>query len=219
MSKPELQELEINGWPLKVRPPLGPGPHRVGLLLHGWTGDENSMWVFGNQLPEDYLLVAPRAPYPSNHPKYGGYTWVRKPSGEWSWLDDFRPVIAELDALLDNLARHYVADFSKINLAGFSQGAACSYAYTMLHRPRIARLAGLAGFLPENCEAALTPDLLAGLPVLIAHGNRDESVPIEKAYKARDLLTEAGARVSFCESEVGHSLGANCMRAFNKFFG
>jgi phospholipase/carboxylesterase len=218
MSEREIQAVELGGWQLKVSLPDGGGPHSMALLVHGWTGDENSMWVFANRLPGNVALVAPRALYASTHPKYGGYSWVAEQSEEWSSLDDFRPAVTALDGLLGLLEDTYPVDVSRFDLMGFSQGAVLCYAYTLLNPGRVARLAGLAGFLPDRFENAATGRPLDGLPVFIAHGTKDETVPVERARRAAGVLRGAGAAVEYCESEVGHKLGSNCFKLLKEFF-
>jgi phospholipase/carboxylesterase len=218
MSEREIQAVELGGWQLKVSLPDGGGPHSMALLVHGWTGDENSMWVFANRLPGNVALVAPRAIFDSTNPKYGGYSWVEEQSEEWSPLDDFRPAVAALDGLLALLGDNYPVDVSRFRLMGFSQGAALCYAYALLNPGRVARLAGLAGFLPERFEAGVAGRPLDGLPVFIAHGVKDETVPVERARHAADVLRGAGAAVEYCESDVGHKLGSNCFKALKGFW-
>lgn len=213
----DLQDLKIDGWHLKFHEPAGDGPHKVILLVHGWTGDEHSMWVFAPRLPKDALLIAPRAPYPSNHPEIAGYSWVQQRADGFSTLEMFAPAVDAFEALLPQLAAHFPqADFASFGMAGFSQGSAFSVAYAVRNAERLQRLAMLAGFLPEASEAALPA--LAGKPVFIAHGTQDQTVPVARAYAARDQLTAAGAQVRYCESEVGHKLGANCVAELANFF-
>ncbi len=50
-----VQKLQIEHWTVRVRKPEGEGPHPVMLLLHGWMGDENAMWVFASRLPKNLL--------------------------------------------------------------------------------------------------------------------------------------------------------------------
>ena len=57
-----IETLQIGDWHLKVRRPLGEGPFPVIGMLHGWTGDEDLMWVFARRLPPNALLIAPRWP-------------------------------------------------------------------------------------------------------------------------------------------------------------
>lgn len=213
---PELHDLQVGEWRLKTR--LIENPSRVLFLVHGWTGDENSMWVFANRMPKDALLIAPRAPYVSKHSDLAGYSWVEDRAEGFSSLGMFDPAVDAFDRLLNELAARFpAADFGSFGMTGFSQGAAFCAAFAMRHPEKVSRLAMLAGFLPEESQAALPA--LAGKPVFIAHGSKDETVPIERARAAREQLTVAGAEIRYCESEIGHKLGANCAAELESFYG
>jgi phospholipase/carboxylesterase len=213
----DLTDINIQDWAFKVHQPAGDGPQPVIMLVHGWTGDENSMWVFAPRLPKGALLIAPRAPLVSKHPQFAGYSWVEERADGFSSLAMFAPALDAFAGLLSQLAARFPqADFSRFALAGFSQGAAFSAAFAMRHPERVSRLAMLAGFLPEASGDALAA--LAGLPVFVAHGTKDETVPIARAQAARQQLTAAGAQLRYCESEIGHKLGANCAAELSLFF-
>lgn len=214
----DLLDLDIAGCTLKVRRPPGAGPHPVIFLIHGWTGDERSMWVFAPRLPAGALLIAPRAPYVSHNPEYGGYSWVERHPDSYSPLPAFDSALDAFDTLLAALPAELPGAFERLSLVGFSQGAALSFAFALRHLGRVGRLASLAGFLPSESESALAAGGLAGKPVFIAHGTRDERVPIGMAHAARDQLQAAGAAVTYCESDTGHKLGANCARGLESFF-
>ncbi|RME06528.1 MAG: hypothetical protein D6803_06245, partial [Anaerolineae bacterium] len=123
----EIQEVEQQGWVLRLRYPPRPRPDApLVVMLHGWTGDERSMWVFAPRLPQDAVLVAPRGPYPAAQ---GGYSWhpMRPRETRWPGMDDFIPAARELLALLDGWV-DLQADRRSFHLAGFSQGAAMAAA-------------------------------------------------------------------------------------------
>ncbi len=212
-----IELIQEDEYVVKIKNPKQIGIAPVLLLLHGFTGDEDSMWTFASKIPSTYLVIAPRAPHKINDPRMYGYTWVEKPSGGWSSLDEFDPSIKMLINLLDTLARQYEGNFSEINIAGFSQGAALAYAFALNYPQRVNKIAGLSGFLPEKCESKLAQGPVKGKSIFIAHGTKDQIVNIDMAYFARDMLKGAGANVTFCESDVGHRLGTNCYSAFGKF--
>jgi phospholipase/carboxylesterase len=211
-----LTDLQLGAWTLRLRLPPGDGPHPVIFLIHGWTGDENSMWVFAPRLPKSALLIAPRAPYLSKHPQLAGYSWVPERGQDFSRLPDFEPAVAAFDDLVKKLAVRYPANFDNFGKVGFSQGAAFSVAYSLAHRDHVNKLAMLAGFLPGDSSAKLSN--LKDLPVFIAHGAKDETVPVARARQAKEQLEIAGALVSYCESEIGHKLGASCFNELVDFF-
>lgn len=208
-----LEPVEINGWTIGVRRPLTPGPNPVLLMLHGWTGDENSMAVFLPRLPKNALLIAPRGLYPT---PLGGYGWHAFKKDYWPWVDDFSSAIDAVLTLLtqDNFPE---GDFSRLNLIGFSQGAACSYALSLEHPWLVSTIAGLSGFLPEGASALARNKPLLGKRVFIAHGTQDKLVPVDRARQSASILQEAGADVTYCEDEVGHKLSANCFRGLEAF--
>jgi phospholipase/carboxylesterase len=188
----------------------------VILLLHGWTGDENAMWIFASKLPEDYLLIAPRGLYPA---PMGGYAWHPMLADQtWPGVDDFRPAVAALLELIEEWPPSPAADFSYLRLAGFSQGAALAYSFALIHPERVGALAGLAGFLPHGASPFLKSSPLTGVPVYISHGVKDQLIPVARARQAVQLLDQTGADVTYCESDVGHKLSADCFRGMEVFF-
>jgi len=198
----------------RVYIPPGPGPHPVLMLLHGWTGDENSMWVFSSHLPQDHIMVAPRGLYSS---PLGGYSWQPNSQRKWPEIDDFRPAI---EALLIVQDQNQIAtgDFSKISLVGFSQGAALVYTFALLLPERVHAFAGLSGFLPGDFESYSHKKPLLGKRAFVAHGSQDTLVPVERARQAVALLEQVGARVTYCEDNVQHKLSTTCYRGLEEFF-
>jgi phospholipase/carboxylesterase len=209
-----IAAMTVGNWQLRVRIPQDAGAHPALVMLHGWTGDENAMWVFGAQLPPRYLLLAPRAPYPA---PMGGYSWYARQASAWPALEDFRPAVEGILDLLRQL-NFPGADFSSFHLLGFSQGAALSYALALLYPARVLSVAALAGFMPTEAASLVGAQPLRGKPVYVAHGVRDAMVPVEQARLAVDLLQAAGAEVSYCETDVGHKLSVSCFKDLKAFF-
>lgn len=207
-------EVKINDIVLRIRVPDSVGPHPMILLLHGWTGDENAMWVFASRLPKDAMLVAPRGLYST---PLGGHGWHHHSSEIWPWVDDFLPAIESLKELINpkNFPR---GDIKRLSLVGFSQGAALSYAFIMRYPYLVDSIAGLSGFLPNGSQALARNRPLTGKSIFIAHGSKDELVPVAKARKAVEILESSGAQVTYCEDDVGHKLSANCFNGLESFF-
>jgi phospholipase/carboxylesterase len=203
---------------MRVRPANTSPPARIYLLIHGWTGDERSMEIFSRGLPADSLILFPRGPVQAPG---GGYGWADLSAEATAQMDDLaQPAHALLQEVDRRVSEITGASLSSslpgLYIAGFSQGAAVAYTLTLLYPRRITRLAALAGFLPVISPHRQIPDL-SGLPVYIAHGRKDETIPIERARDAARLLQAAGAEVNFCENEAGHKLPANCFSELTRF--
>ena len=82
MSEAKAQKTEVNGWTIRMRQPQGEGPFPVISLLHGWTGDEDAMWVFASRLPPDSMLIAPPAPFKCA-PE--AFRWHPHKAKAWPW--------------------------------------------------------------------------------------------------------------------------------------
>jgi predicted esterase len=61
----KTETVEFNGWTLRIRPADSSTP-RLLVMIHGLTGDENSMWVFARKFSTASYIIAPRAPHPAN---------------------------------------------------------------------------------------------------------------------------------------------------------
>jgi phospholipase/carboxylesterase len=202
--------LEIGEWTVRQRLPSDPGSGRVILLLHGWTGDENAMWIFTPRLPENYLVLSPRGITPT---PIGGYGWQRDGVSSWPLAGDFDDAIQQLFGLLESFNGQ-----AAIDVMGFSQGAALAYTMLLKYPERIGKLAGLSGFLPQGLEDEIASRTLEGKRIFVSHGTRDDLVSLEQARSAVALLKSAGADVIYCEEDVGHKLSAGCFRAMDDYF-
>jgi phospholipase/carboxylesterase len=212
-------QMTYNGWTMRVRHATQ-SPARFMLLLHGWTGDEKSMWIFTGRFPADLWIAAPRALYSS---KNGGYSWRPLHSAQdkdWGLptLSDLRPAAEGLIRMVDEVSASVGVDATQFEVAGFSQGGALTNALALLYPRRIRKAAVLAGFMPAGVDDLLERRALAGKPFFVAHGTQDTLVPVERARASIELLEKGGAQVTFCESEVGHKLSADCLRGLENFF-
>ena len=210
--------ITFKDWTLRVHESTSASP-RLMFLIHGLTGDENSMWVFARNLSDDYWMVAPRALHPSRT-EQGGYSW-RAPSEEGEdrpTLEQLRASAQALLRLVDDYAGSVGIDASTFDVMGFSQGAAMSSLLALLYPGRIRKVAILAGFVPGGLEELVSQRPLEGKPFFVAHGTKDETVTIERARASIEILERAGAQVTFCEDDVGHKVSVNCLRALKSFF-
>ena len=212
---PDTQLIQFNGWTLRIRETTLPSP-KLLVLIHGLTGDENSMWVFARDLPAHYWILAPRAPYAADP---SGYSWRPSQFGNMDGpgLEWLRQSAEALIRLVDAYSASVEVDVSIFDVMGFSQGAAICNALAFLYPQRIHKTGILAGFVPAGLEALVSQRPLEGKSFFIAHGTKDETVTVNRARASMALLEQAGAKVTFCEDDVAHKVSLNCLRALKKF--
>lgn len=205
--EPRWIDAPAGGVPVLLRPSRdGLGPHI--LMLHGWSGDENVMWVLQSVLPADSFLVAARGIHPL---PAGGYHWSVSPASIQVGFDDFEPAVTALKASLDALRASHQFGEQPFLLMGFSQGAALAFAATK-GGLTVDAIIALAGFLPLGELQGMD-----SIPVFWGHGQRDTHVPIERARSDVQRLLDAGIEVQFCEADVGHKLGIECTRGLKRW--
>jgi len=219
----DTQLIQFEGWTLRAR--SSQSPKRLLLLIHGFTGDENSMWVFARDLPPHYWMIAPRAPHVA---ETGGYSWRPLPSSDFGMpsLEQLRPSAEALIRLIDAYQSSVYPEPSRrarieaggFDMMGFSQGAVMCNVLAFLYPHRIRKVGILAGFVPSGLEALVSQRPLDGKPFFVTHGAKDETVTIDRARASIALLEQAGAQVNYCEDEVGHKVSVNCLNALKKFF-
>jgi len=187
------------------------------LLIHGFTCDENSMWVFGRDLPLHYWIVAPRAPYAGES---SGYSWrpAQFENMDQLNLDQLRDSAEALIHLVDEYSASAGFEANVFDVMGFSQGGAMSSLLAFLYPQRIRKAGILAGFVPSGLEELVSRRPLEGKPFFVAHGTKDEMVSIDRARASITILEQAGAQVIYCEDEVGHKVSVTCLRSLKKFF-
>lgn len=214
-TAPDTQLIQFEGWTLRIKETDHPNA-KLLLLIHGLTGDENSMWVFARDLPAHYWIVAPRAPYTADP---SGYSWRPSQFGnlDGPGLEWLRQSAEALIRLVDAYAASVGIDSSVFDIMGFSQGAAMCNVLAFLYPHRIRKTGILAGFVPTGLEELVSQRPLEGKPFFVAHGTKDETVKVDRARVSIALLEQAGAKVTYCEDDVAHKVSANCLRALKEF--
>ena len=178
------------------------------LLLHGYGSNEEDLFSFASELPEEYYVVSVRAPYELG---YGSYAWyaINFDADENKFSDvpqaqQSRDLIANF---IDELVANYPIDATKVTLIGFSQGTILSYATALSYPEKIQRVVAMSGYL--NTEMAI-PNFenndFSHLKIFASHGTVDQVVPVDWARKAAPALTKLGIEVVYKEYPIGHGV-------------
>lgn len=220
--------LEIAGLTTRILGP--PDAKRTCVLLHGFGAPGDDLVGLAGEIDAPVRLVFPAAPL-----DLGG---LYGDSRAWWLLDlarledeqrrgvpsDWRDEVPDglvaarehVIRMIDQLAERFAIADDQLVLGGFSQGAMLSLDVA-LHRPRPpAGLILMSGTL--IAEAVWRPRMssLAGVPVMMSHGQRDALLPYSIAEVLRDQLTEAGAAVDWQPFLGGHEIPWGAIDAANR---
>lgn len=172
------------------------------------------MWLFAKTVPADWLVIAPRG----IHAEESGYSWHPRLPDEWPCLYELDSAVTAVTHFLHALPQLYNANPQQIYLMGFSQGAATAYSLAMKFPRLIRGIAGLVGFVPEACDAAVQVQSLDGLPIFMAVGLHDPLIPYARAQPCAQTLRAAGADLTYHEYATGHKLNAQGIKDLQKWW-
>jgi phospholipase/carboxylesterase len=169
------------------------------VLLHGRGSNETDIVTLADHLPAGFDYAAVRAPIAEG----GGYAWFAN-----------RGVGRPVDKSLTDTMRWFrtwldtVAPAGRpVVLVGFSGGAAFAGGLVLDDPQRYASAAILYGTLPFDAGMPTTPDRLAGLPVLVVHGDADTVIPRDLLERTWTYLHgHAGSTTTGVRAPGGHGL-------------
>ncbi|WP_410479459.1 alpha/beta hydrolase [Polaribacter sp. HL-MS24] len=177
------------------------------ILLHGYGSNEQDLFSFAEELPQELLIVSARAPYEMGN---GGYAWYAinfdTANEKYSDLEQARTSIEHIANFINEIKQKFNTDPNKTFLLGFSQGTILSYALSFLHPNSVNYLVALSGYINEE----LLPDNMADLDIktsyYISHGTVDQVIPVEWARKAPPILNNLHIENCYSEYPVGHGV-------------
>ena len=178
------------------------------VLLHGYGSNEEDLFSFAAELPEEYYVISARAPY---NMMYGSYAWYAinfdADENKFSDLDQARESRDLIVKFIDELVATYPLDAEKATLIGFSQGCILSYSVALSYPQKVQRVVGMSGYFNEEIavENYKTNDF-SKLQIFASHGNVDQVVPVEWARKAKPILDNLGIKNVYKEYPVGHGV-------------
>lgn len=178
------------------------------LFLHGYGSNEEDLFSFASELPEEYYVISARAPFDMG---FGSYAWyaINFDADENKFSDipqaqQSRDLIA---SFIDELIANYPIDSSNVTLIGFSQGTILSYAIALSYPEKIQRVVAMSGYLnTEMVKPNFENNNFSNLKIFASHGTVDQVVPVDWARKAAPALTQLGIDIVYKEYPVGHGV-------------
>lgn len=180
----------------------------VLFLLHGYGSNEEDLFSFATELPEEYYVISARAPYDM---MYGVHAWYAinfdADENKFSDLDQARSSRDLIVDFIDECIAKYAIDAEKVTLIGFSQGAILSSVVALSYPEKINRVVALSGYLNLDIatENFKVKDLTQ-VKFFVSHGVVDQVIPIEWARKTKHVLEGLGIDVLYKEYPIGHGV-------------
>jgi len=189
------------------------------LLIHGYGSNEEDLFAFAGELPDDCYIISVQAPY--QVPPYG-YAWYSiSLDADMNKFSDNEQAIRSRDLIvdfIDEVCEKYPIDRENVNLVGFSQGAILSYAIAVTYPEKIRKVAALSGYFnPDIMERKQGTKSYDNLSIFGSHGTVDQVIPVEWARKTAGYLEDIGIAFEYREYPVGHGVAPKNFYDFKDF--
>ncbi|MFN4028165.1 MULTISPECIES: alpha/beta hydrolase [Flavobacterium] len=200
--------MELSLYHLVRAPKIKKEKNPLLLLLHGYGSNEEDLFSFASELPEEYFVVSARAPFDLS---YGSHAWYAiNFDADENKFSDIGQARASRDIIvrfIDELVANYAIDAENVTLIGFSQGCILSYAVALSYPEKVRRVVALSGYWnPEIAVDDYLENDFSKLRIFASHGTVDQVIPVEWARKSIPALQVLGITIVFKEYMVGHGV-------------
>jgi len=188
-------------------------------MFHGYGSNEEDLFSFASELPEELLVFSVKAPYklePFGHAWYAINFDAEQ--GKWSDDEQAKESREKIVAFIEEATEAYELDKENITLLGFSQGTILSYAVALSYPEKVKNVVALSGYINENILVDdYTEKDHSGLNFYASHGQVDQVIPLEWAQKSPEFLKKLNISTMYQEFPVGHGVSQQNFFSFRKW--
>ncbi|MBC6999264.1 alpha/beta hydrolase-fold protein [Cytophaga sp. FL35] len=195
------------------------GQPPVMFMFHGYGSNEEDLFSFAPELPEELCIISVRAPY---HLEPFGHAWYAinfdADQGKWSDDEQAKESREKIVSFIDEACATYSLDTTRVTLLGFSQGTILSYSVALSYPEKIKNVIALSGYINEGILADDYREKNHNkLHLYASHGQVDQVIPPEWAQRAPELLKKLGVHYLYEEFPVGHGVSPQNFYSFKKW--
>lgn len=177
-------------------------------MLHGYGSDENDLFSFASELPEELFIISAKAPY-RMQPFGNAWYAIHWDANDGKFSDDLQAIESRelIKNFIDEVIENYPVDPDNINLLGFSQGSILSYAVALSYPEKVKNIVALSGYINKGIlKEGFENNDFSRLKFYCSHGSQDQVIPVAWARKNKPFLDELGIENTYSEFPVGHGV-------------
>ncbi len=203
-----------------IRPStIANGKPPVLFMLHGYGSNEEDLFSFAPDLPEELCIISIRAPYTLQPYGYAWYA-INFDAEKGKWSNDEQAIASRdnIVTFIDEACTAYGLDSQNVNLLGFSQGTILSYAVALSSPEKVKNIIALSGYINENLlKESYQKNDFSELRFYCSHGEVDQVIPVDWARKAPIILKNLGINYVYEEFPAGHGVVPQNFYALKKW--
>lgn len=178
------------------------------IMLHGYGSDENDLFSFASELPEELFIISAKAPY-AMQPFGNAWYAINFDAEKGKWSDNEQAIKSRdlIAKFINEACEVYPVDSSNVTLLGFSQGTILSYAVALTYPEKVKNIVALSGYInsdiiPKTFDKAK----LSHLDFYCSHGSVDQVIPVEWGRQSPKILESLNVKHQYSEFPVGHGV-------------
>ena len=177
-------------------------------MFHGYGSDENDLFSFAPELPEELFIISVKAPY-TLQPYGNAWYAINFEAEKGKWNDNVQAIQSRdlIANFIDEVCDTYPVDANNVTLFGFSQGTILSYAVALTYPEKVKNIIALSGYvntdiLPDNYQN----NDYSHLDFYCSHGSVDQVIPVDCARQTPKFLESLNIKHQYSEFPVGHGV-------------
>lgn len=200
----ELKDIKY----LERKPRIQLDKNPLILLIHGYGSNEEDLFSFAEDLPDEFHVISVRALHTLS---MGMYAWYAIDFINMEKFNNIPQGLESRDRLvefIDAICTQENLDKENVWLMGFSQGAILSYSIAMNFPEKVKNIAILSGYPEPNFigeEIEIKPEF-SNLNFFISHGIEDMVIPVDWARKGQEMLNQLNIKNEYHEYNSGHGI-------------
>ncbi|GAA4971166.1 alpha/beta fold hydrolase [Algibacter aquimarinus] len=188
-------------------------------MLHGYGSDENDLFSFSAELPEELFIISVKAPYPMQP---FGNAWYAinfdNEKGKWSDNEQAKQSRDLIANFIDEAVTKYPVNKNNVSLLGFSQGCILSFAVALSFPEKVKNIVALSGYVNQDIIAGnLKEKDYSNLDFYCSHGSVDQVIPVQWAQQTSPFLKQLNIKHSYSEFPVGHGVAPQNFYEFREW--
>jgi len=178
------------------------------IMFHGYGSDENDLFSFASELPEELFIISVKAPYTMQ--PYGNAWYAINfdaEQGKWNDNEQAKQSRDLIIKFIDEACNTYPIDSKNITLLGFSQGTILSYAVALSYPEKVKNVIALSGYINKDILLDnLDEKDYSHLEFYCSHGSDDQVIPVDWARQTPSFLKALNIKHQYSEFPVGHGV-------------
>lgn len=178
------------------------------IMCHGYGSDENDLFSFASELPDELFIISLRAPYAMQ--PYGNAWYAINfdaDKGKWSDNEQAKQSVDLISEFIEYACSTYAVNPDNVTLLGFSQGTILSYAVALSYPKKVKNIVALSGYINEDIlPEKIEESDVAHLNFFCSHGSVDQVIPVDWARKNPVFLKALNINHVYLEYPVGHGV-------------